>query len=311
MGSANLSTRSMRLDTECAAAIEVDRTDSADVAGFRNSLLAEHLGTDEVRVAAAVAHDGLAAAVDRLRGGARTLIELEVGADEIAAPCLPEVLADPQCPIDEALARYALPVDAAPTASPRAGQYSAAARRRRRVVDTACAVGAAASARSSRRTAARRRPRRPTRNPPLRRGRAFRRAGCRAHRRHRAGPRYLPGNRRRAGRLAAERVPRLWHRAPAVARRTAPAGRSQAEPADAHARRPRLHRRAGGPALPLAPFTVVNVVAGGSQISFGDFLLGTLAGMAPGIVVLAWTANGVVARPGVPPSARSPSQARS
>ena len=37
--------------------------------------------------------------------------------------------------------------------------------------------------------------------------------------------------------------------------------------------------------LPVAPFTVVNVVAGASHIRFRDFLLGTLLGMAPGIVL--------------------------
>jgi phospholipase D1/2 len=37
--------------------------------------------------------------------------------------------------------------------------------------------------------------------------------------------------------------------------------------------------------LPLAPFTVVNVVAGASHIRFRDYLLGTLFGMLPGIVM--------------------------
>jgi len=37
--------------------------------------------------------------------------------------------------------------------------------------------------------------------------------------------------------------------------------------------------------LPVAPFTVVNVVAGASHIRFGDYLMGTFLGMAPGIIV--------------------------
>jgi uncharacterized membrane protein YdjX (TVP38/TMEM64 family) len=37
--------------------------------------------------------------------------------------------------------------------------------------------------------------------------------------------------------------------------------------------------------LPVAPFIVVNVVAGASHIGLRDFLLGTLFGMAPGIVL--------------------------
>ena len=35
--------------------------------------------------------------------------------------------------------------------------------------------------------------------------------------------------------------------------------------------------------LPVAPFTVVNLVAGASHIRLRDFLLGTLIGMTPGI----------------------------
>ncbi|QAU34916.1 VTT domain-containing protein [Janthinobacterium sp. 17J80-10] len=37
--------------------------------------------------------------------------------------------------------------------------------------------------------------------------------------------------------------------------------------------------------LPIAPFTVVNVVAGASHIRLRDFLLGTLLGMSPGIIL--------------------------
>jgi uncharacterized membrane protein YdjX (TVP38/TMEM64 family) len=37
--------------------------------------------------------------------------------------------------------------------------------------------------------------------------------------------------------------------------------------------------------LPVAPFVVVNVVAGASHLRFRDFMLGTLCGMVPGIVV--------------------------
>ncbi len=38
--------------------------------------------------------------------------------------------------------------------------------------------------------------------------------------------------------------------------------------------------------LPVAPFTVVNLVAGASHIGFRDFLLGTLIGMSPGILMI-------------------------
>jgi uncharacterized membrane protein YdjX (TVP38/TMEM64 family) len=39
--------------------------------------------------------------------------------------------------------------------------------------------------------------------------------------------------------------------------------------------------------LPIAPFTVVNVVAGASHIRFRDFALGSVLGLAPGILALA------------------------
>jgi uncharacterized membrane protein YdjX (TVP38/TMEM64 family) len=38
--------------------------------------------------------------------------------------------------------------------------------------------------------------------------------------------------------------------------------------------------------IPVAPFTVVNVLAGASHIGFRSFALGTVLGMAPGIVML-------------------------
>ena len=43
--------------------------------------------------------------------------------------------------------------------------------------------------------------------------------------------------------------------------------------------------------LPVAPFTVVNLVAGASHIRFRDYLLGTLLGMGPGTAALAWFAG--------------------
>jgi phospholipase D1/2 len=53
--------------------------------------------------------------------------------------------------------------------------------------------------------------------------------------------------------------------------------------------------------VPVAPFTVVNVVAGSSHVRFRDFLIGTLLGMAPGLVGLTVAADRVAA------AVRSPS----
>ena len=48
-------------------------------------------------------------------------------------------------------------------------------------------------------------------------------------------------------------------------------------------------------ALPVAPFTIINLIAGASHISFRDFLLGTIIGMAPGTLVLVVFVDRIVA----------------
>src|SRR5262245_19409234 len=76
IASANLSNRSMGLDTECDVAIEADGTPhvAAAIAGLRARLLAEHLDVTPAAVDAALAATGsLARAVDALRGPGRTL----------------------------------------------------------------------------------------------------------------------------------------------------------------------------------------------------------------------------------------------
>jgi len=44
--------------------------------------------------------------------------------------------------------------------------------------------------------------------------------------------------------------------------------------------------------LPIAPYTVVNLVAGASQVRFADYLVGTLLGMAPGVAALGFVISG-------------------
>src|SRR5262245_21894156 len=76
VGSANLSNRSMGFDTECDLAIEASGRPAVRraIASFREALLGEHLGVSPETVAREVAKDGsLIAAAERLRGGARTL----------------------------------------------------------------------------------------------------------------------------------------------------------------------------------------------------------------------------------------------
>jgi uncharacterized membrane protein YdjX (TVP38/TMEM64 family) len=52
--------------------------------------------------------------------------------------------------------------------------------------------------------------------------------------------------------------------------------------------------------VPVAPFTIVNLVAGSSHVSFRDYFLGSAMAMSPGIViisVLAESAGATIRRP--------------
>ena len=46
--------------------------------------------------------------------------------------------------------------------------------------------------------------------------------------------------------------------------------------------------------VPVAPFVVINLVAGASHISLRDFALGTLVGLLPGLIAIAFFADGLV-----------------
>ena len=102
VGSANLCNRSMHLDTECNLAIEAqDGADRAAVLRSRDALLGEHLGCDAASFAArAHALGSVTAAIDALNGGARRLESLTVE----PVPLPPELVAgvaltDPSEPI--------------------------------------------------------------------------------------------------------------------------------------------------------------------------------------------------------------------
>jgi phospholipase D1/2 len=104
IGSANLSGRSMGLDTECNLAIEAkgDEQISAAIAGLRNRLLAEHLARDERAVAEAVrSNRGLIAGIEALRGPGRSLKSLAALAEDDWSALVPDhSLLDPEEPID-------------------------------------------------------------------------------------------------------------------------------------------------------------------------------------------------------------------
>jgi len=92
VGSANLSNRSMGLDTECDLVLDADRDSrlAAAVTSLRHRLIAEHLDCDPQAVADAIEARGssLIAAIESLRGRARSLAPLPepAEAEPAAAP---------------------------------------------------------------------------------------------------------------------------------------------------------------------------------------------------------------------------------
>lgn len=103
LGSANVSNRSMGFDTECNLALESHAQPHvrARIAAFRNALVGEHLGVgpevlaDELRRAGS-----LIDAIEALRGGERSLEDGCFDDSEAAGTMLPEnLLADPERPM--------------------------------------------------------------------------------------------------------------------------------------------------------------------------------------------------------------------
>lgn len=105
VGSANLTNRSMALDTECDVAIEACGDDRARdaIRRFRDRLLAEHLGISPSRLADAVGTPGsLLAAIEALRGASsHSLVPLDGDVTDAAGALIPETsIADPERPLE-------------------------------------------------------------------------------------------------------------------------------------------------------------------------------------------------------------------
>jgi phosphatidylserine/phosphatidylglycerophosphate/cardiolipin synthase-like enzyme/uncharacterized membrane protein YdjX (TVP38/TMEM64 family) len=108
IGSANLSNRSMSLDTECHLAIEAKGPQEEQarirtaIASMRNRLLAEHLGTEPETVGKGIAEQGsLLRVVDMLRREGRHLKRFEPSANADLDALMPtSSLIDPEEPID-------------------------------------------------------------------------------------------------------------------------------------------------------------------------------------------------------------------
>ncbi|MDT8387788.1 MAG: VTT domain-containing protein [Thiogranum sp.] len=105
IASSNLSNRSMGLDSECDLAIEAqppDRDTRMAIRRFRDSLLAEHLDVSEEQIASSMQRSGsLIETIETLRGGERTLQPLIAEVDDDIDQMVPEsALLDPERPID-------------------------------------------------------------------------------------------------------------------------------------------------------------------------------------------------------------------
>ncbi|MBI3126857.1 MAG: VTT domain-containing protein [Candidatus Tectomicrobia bacterium] len=113
VGSSNLNNRSMGLDSECDLCIvaEDERTRKA-IAGIRNRLLGEHLGVPPEKVEETYRSSGsLAFTAAALGGENRRLVPLEVKADEWLDTALPSSV-DPERPVStDELLEWFLPKD--------------------------------------------------------------------------------------------------------------------------------------------------------------------------------------------------------
>jgi phosphatidylserine/phosphatidylglycerophosphate/cardiolipin synthase-like enzyme/uncharacterized membrane protein YdjX (TVP38/TMEM64 family) len=104
VASSNLSNRSMGLDSECDLAIEVDEgcvTQDA-IRNLRLSLICEHLGIEiDTLHNSEQEHNSLIRAIEAHRGGERTLQRLHTEVDRDVDQLVPEsALIDPERPID-------------------------------------------------------------------------------------------------------------------------------------------------------------------------------------------------------------------
>ena len=104
VGSSNLSNRSLGFESECVLAIVGGEGSEAaqTIASFRNRLLAEHLGLSEGDVSESIGKEkSLIKGIESLRGGERTLLPLQVEAEQEIDQWLPESeLLDPEQPIE-------------------------------------------------------------------------------------------------------------------------------------------------------------------------------------------------------------------
>jgi len=295
VGSSNLSNRSMSVDTECDIALESsgEKRIEKGIAGFCHRLLGEHLGVSVREVARAWEEEGsLIRSIDRLRGSKRTLLPFPEEEIPWTTDLLPESAIDPVEPIDpEKLLEEFVPEDAAG-----GGTH----RQRRFILLLLGLVGLAAAWRWT----------------PLGRWidwETLVAAGALV-RDHGAAP-FIVLSAYVVGSLIVfpvtvmivltaftfgPAIGFLYSLCGCLLAAAATYGLGRALGRDMVSRLSgfrvnRLSRRlarhgvitvATVRMIPVAPFTVVNLVAGASHIRLRDFLLGTVLGMAPGIAAV-------------------------
>jgi phospholipase D1/2 len=303
IGSANFSNRSMGLDTECNLALEAggDSRIRAAIGTLRNRLLAEHLGTTPQAVAEAIERGGgLFAGIEAFRNGARSLNPFEPKIDPEVDAWVPEsAVIDPERPVDpDQLVAQFIPTEEKRPLSRRVVTL---------VVFLVCLLGLAAAWRWT----------------PLRELLEVERAvqAATALQQMPGAPLAVIGAYVVAGLLVVPVTllivatalvfgPFLglvyaFSGAILSAATTYGIGRLIGRKVVRRLAGPRvnaLSRRlarrglltvAAVRVVPIAPFTIVNVVCGASHVSLRDFLLGTLIGMAPGIIAIAFFVDGV------------------
>jgi phospholipase D1/2 len=304
IGSANLANRSMGLDTECDLAIEADSAEIAhSIGALRARLLGEHLGVAPELVAREIErHGSLVTAVEALRGNHRSLEPLDAGVASDLEALVPEAaVIDPERPVDpEALVQELVPSDAQPRAGTRIAVLAA--------VLAGIAVLAAA-----------------WRWGPLAQwlDRETLERAADAIRGSRAAPLWTIGAYVAASLVGMPITLLIIVTAvvfgPVAAFAYALGGSLLGAALGfmlgqalgrrvvrdlAGARLNELSRRLGRRGLlavvavrilPVAPFTVVNLVAGASHIRLRDFLVGTVIGMTPGILAISVFSDRLVA----------------
>lgn len=115
VGSANLSNRSMGLDSECDLAIEAENAEQSDaIKAFRHRLLSEHLDVSANELEEMLAeHDSLISLINAREQFPRTLRRLDCEIDESIDELTPTAdYIDPERPVDSVeMSRKLVPID--------------------------------------------------------------------------------------------------------------------------------------------------------------------------------------------------------